>query len=251
MVARLRGEHGQRAGTPSIRKGKQVCPNKPAFIGGDRICLMVNALNRFAEGFQRHWLAVLVGILFAYSLFPFLAPVFKAANLDGLAQLIYQPYKFVCHTYGFRSFFLFGEQPVYERNEFERDSGIDTTSLGGLLQSRDFQGNAQMGYKVALCQRDVAIYFAMAANGVVYSLVRKRGKPLPWLWFVLIGIVPIAIDGFSQLFSQPPFNFLPYRESNWLLRLGTGALFGFALAWLVFPLIDGAIGSTDMKRING
>ncbi len=91
----------------------------------------------------------------------------------------------------------------------------------------------------------------MAVNGVVYSLVRRRGKQISWLWFVLIGIIPIGIDGFSQLFSQPPFNFIPYRESNWLLRLSTGALFGFALAWLVFPLIDSAITPTDTKRING
>jgi uncharacterized membrane protein len=206
---------------------------------------MVNALNRFAEGFQRHWLAVLVGLLFAYSLMPFVAPMLKAVGLDSVAQVIYQPYKFMCHTYGFRSFFMFGQHPltVYDRTEFERDSGIDTKSFGGLLQARDFQGNPQMGYKVALCQRDVAIYFAMAVNGVIYGLLRRRsGKPLPWLLFVLIGILPIGIDGFSQLFSQPPFNLIPYRESNWVLRLGTGALFGFALAWLVFPLIDGAIG---------
>ena len=212
---------------------------------------MVTRLNRFAEGFQRHWLAVLVGILFAYSLVPFLAPVLKKIGLDGPAQLIYQPYKFVCHTYGFRSFYLFGDSFVNDRPTFEQKSGIDTSSFVGLLRSRDFQGNAQMGFKVALCERDVAIYFAMALNGVVYGLTRRRGRQLPWLLFVLIGIVPIGLDGFSQLFSQPPFNLISYRESTWLLRLATGALFGFSLAWLVFPLIDGAMVSTDGQRING
>ena len=206
---------------------------------------MVTRLNHIAEGFQRHWLAVLVGILFAYSLVPFIAPVLKKAGLESAAQLIYQPYKFVCHTYGFRSFYLFGDGLVYDRPTFEQKSGIDTSSFLGLLQARDFQGNARMGFKVALCERDVAIYFAMAVNGMAYALTRRntrRGQPLPWVWFVLIGIVPIGIDGFSQLLSQPPFHVLPYRESTWLLRLGTGALFGFGLAWLIFPLIDGSIG---------
>jgi uncharacterized membrane protein len=202
---------------------------------------MVDRINGLGYGLQRHWLAVIVGILLAYSLLPFGAPVLKKAGLDGLSQVIYQPYKLMCHTYGFRSFFLFGEQLTYDRSMFEQVSGIDTSSFGGLLDSRDFQGNEQMGYKVALCQRDVAIYFAMAVNGMAYALVRGRGRPLPWLVFALIAIVPIGLDGFSQLFSQPPFNLLPFRESTALLRVFTGALFGFGVAWLVFPLVDGTM----------
>ncbi|BCX04838.1 MAG: hypothetical protein KatS3mg053_2776 [Candidatus Roseilinea sp.] len=201
---------------------------------------MVERLNRFAAGFERHWLAVLVGILLTYSLLPFGAPVLKKLGLDALAQMIYQPYKLMCHTYGFRSFFLFGEQFVYSRPEFEQASGIDTGTFTGLLQARDFQGDERMGYKVALCQRDVAIYFAMGINGIAYALVRRRTRPMPWLLFVLVGVVPIGIDGFSQLLSQPPFNLFAYRESNWGLRLATGALFGFSLAWLIFPLIESA-----------
>jgi uncharacterized membrane protein len=53
-------------------------------------------------------------------------------------------------------------------------------------------------------------------------------------------VLPIGLDGFSQLLSQPPFGLLPYRESNWILRLITGGLFGFSVAWLIFPLLDGA-----------
>ncbi|MCL6511658.1 MAG: DUF2085 domain-containing protein [Anaerolineae bacterium] len=208
---------------------------------------MVERLNRFADGFERHWLAVLVGILLTYSLLPFGAPILKWLGLDGLAQAIYQPYKLMCHTYGFRSFFLFGERFVYDRAEFERVSGIDTGTFAGLLQARDFQGNAQMGYKVALCQRDVAIYFAMGVNGIAYALVRRRARPIPWLVFVLIGVLPIGLDGFSQLLSQPPFNLFAYRESNWVLRLATGGLFGFSLAWLVFPLIEGAFRPARSK----
>ena len=212
---------------------------------------MMNALNRMVEGFQRHWLAVLVGILFVYSLTPVLAPMLKAAGLDGLAQLIYQPYKLMCHTYAFRSFFLFGDQFVYSRPQFEQLSGIDTAGFAGLIQSRNFLGNAEMGFKVALCQRDVAIYFSMAIGGVIYALTRRRAKPFPFLLLLLIGVVPIGLDGFSQLLSQPPFNLIAYRESDWLLRTLTGALFGFSLAWFVFPLIESAtVAQMPAQRVS-
>ena len=199
------------------------------------------ALNAFASTFVRHWLALIVAFLFVYSLLPFGAPLLKQAGFETAAQFIYQPYKFLCHTYGFRSMFLFGDQIFYPRPEFETASGINTATFNGLLDARNFQGNAQMGYKVALCERDVAIYLAMALNGMAFAFVRKRARPMPWWLFILIGLGPIAIDGFSQLFSQPPFNLIPYRESTLALRVLTGSLFGCSVAWLLFPIIQGTL----------
>ncbi|NJM42624.1 MAG: hypothetical protein HC853_18725 [Anaerolineae bacterium] len=63
-------------------------------------------LNAFASSFVRHWLAIIVTLLFVYSLLPFVAPILKNAGFETAAQVIYQPYKFLCHTYGFRSFFF-------------------------------------------------------------------------------------------------------------------------------------------------
>ena len=72
-------------------------------------------------------------------------------------------------------------------------------------------------------------------------------RPMPIFLFILIGLLPIALDGFSQLFSQfavatGGLNFLdpifPLRESNPFLRALTGALFGFSLVWLTFPRIE-------------
>ena len=199
-------------------------------------------LYAFAEIFRQHWLAIFTGILFFYALLPFGAPLLKQAGLDGVAQVIYQPYKLVCHTYGFRSMYLFGEQFTYTREEFNAKSGIDTLAPGNmfsnLLAARDFQGNLQMGYKVALCERDVALYLSMALGGVIYGLAQRRVRHMPWWLFVLIGIAPIGLDGFSQLFSQAPFYFIQYRESTVALRMLTGSLFGLSMAWLVFPIIE-------------
>ncbi len=206
-------------------------------------------LDRVARGIQRHWLALIVSGLLFYSLLPFVAPILLRNGYTTVAQAIYVPYKFVCHTYGFRSFYLYGEQPVYTRDEFDRLSSIDTSSLQGLFAARDFQGNAQMGYKVALCERDVAIYLSLALNGIAFGWLRRRQRlrALPWWTFVLIGLVPIGLDGFSQLFSQPPFNLIPYRESVWWMRMLTGSLFGTSVAWLVLPLVQGAFEETGVS----
>ncbi|MCS7059573.1 MAG: DUF2085 domain-containing protein [Anaerolineae bacterium] len=211
---------------------------------------LASALNQFAEAFRQHWLSIIVSLLLIYVGLPFLAPVLKKAGADGLAQAIYQPYKFVCHTYAFRSFFLFGDQLVYPRGEgegeFERATGINPLTPRGLLEARDFQGNERVGYKVALCQRDIAIYLSMAINGMIFGMARRRiRRPIPWPVFVLIGLAPIAIDGFSQLLSQPPLAILPFRESTWALRVLTGALFGAAIAWLAFPLIESSFAAEE------
>jgi uncharacterized membrane protein len=220
---------------------QEETPTNPNPYRAQQTDSIVKALNAFADWFTQHWLALIVGILLVYGLLPFAAPVLMKAGLPSAAQVIYQPYKLVCHTFAFRSFFLFGQQVVYPRGngdgEFERATGIPDTPTG-LLEARDFEGNDQIGYKVALCQRDLAIYLGLALNGIAFSFVRRRARPLPWLWFILIGLLPIGLDGFSQLFSQWPFNFLPFRESTWYLRVITGSLFGFGVAWLVFPLIE-------------
>ena len=207
--------------------------------------------NRMAGDIQRRWLRLCTGFLLIYSLLPFAAPVLMKAGYANAAQLIYKPYQLVCHTYAFRSFFLFGDQPVYARGdgngEFERFTGLDVTKVDGLLAARDFVGNTKMGFKVALCERDVAIYLSIALNGMIYGLVRKRARGISWPLFILIGLMPIGLDGFSQLFSQPPFSsiwpfsFIQFRESTWWLRLLTGSLFGTSVAWLVFPLIGGSL----------
>ena len=58
-----------------------------------------------------------------------------------------------------------------------------------------------------------------------------------WL-FVIVGLGPIGLDGFSQLLSYPPFEFWPLRETVPIFRIVTGGLFGLMSAWLGFPYIE-------------
>jgi uncharacterized membrane protein len=53
------------------------------------------------------------------------------------------------------------------------------------------------------------------------------------LWLFLIFLIPIGVDGLTQLVGL--------RESNWELRTLTGALFGAAAVWFAYPYVDDAM----------
>lgn len=230
--------------------------DKPRVTGAARSVVL--ALDRGAAAFARHWLLVLNLFMAGYVGTPFLAPVLMKAGQPALAGVIYTVYSPLCHQLAYRSWFLFGEQSSYPRQEFQALTGIDPNDLWA---ARAFWGNPQMGYKVAFCERDVAIYGGLLLAGLVYGLpfVRGRLPALPWWAWVLIGLVPIGLDGFSQLFSQYPYNLLPGlqllppRESTPLLRTLTGALFGVANAWLAYPHVEISmreVGQSAMEKLT-
>jgi uncharacterized membrane protein len=223
--------------------------------GGDRAYMWI----------ARHYLAVLNFVIFLYVGLPFLAPTLMKLNDQGPARLIYTIYSPLCHQFAFRSFFLFGDQPYYPLKEagvsgvqtFDQVSGypdLANPASVSRLYAREFTGDAALGYKVALCERDVAIYGAIVLFGLVYALTQRKLPPLHWaLWF-LIGLGPIGLDGFSQLFSQMNWHvlaqILPYRESTPLLRVLTGALFGFTTAWFAYPNIEESMRETRQYFIK-
>jgi hypothetical protein len=80
--------------------------------------------------------------------------------------------------------------------------------------------------------------------GVLFSLSGRKIKPLPWYLWILIGLGPIGLDGFSQLLSQTGwgiFSWIPLRESTPLFRVVTGGLFGLMSAWFGFPYLEESI----------
>jgi uncharacterized membrane protein len=109
-----------------------------------------------------------------------------------------------------------------------------------VFNDRQFTGNEVVGYKVALCERDIAMYGAMLIFGIGFALSGRRIRSVPWYLWVLIGLVPIGIDGFSQLPSVIPGlpSWLPIRESTPLLRTITGTLFGVMTTWYLYPMIE-------------
>ena len=225
-----------------VLRGQQIS-------GGDRVMHWIS----------RHYLAVVNVFMLLYFGLPILAPVLMKAGVTLPANVIYMIYKPLCHQFGFRSFFLFGGQAYYPLEEaglegvvtFQQATGladVDNPASLSRLQAREFTGNEIVGYKMALCERDMAIYGAILLFGVVYSLTGRRIKPLHWMLWVLIGMGPIGLDGFSQLFSQMEWSWLasilPYRESTPFLRVLTGGLFGLATAWFAYPYMEESMSET-------
>ena len=72
-------------------------------------------------------------------------------------------------------------------------------TLGGFI------GNEALGYKVALCQRDTAIYGAIFLFGLLYGLLQfglgRQVRPIRWWVYVGLGLAPMGLDGGYQLFS--------------------------------------------------
>jgi len=210
----------------------------------------LSALDRGVSGFAAHWLLIFNVVMALYVGVPFLAPVFMRVGWEGPAKVIYALYGPFCNQWAHHSWFLFGQHSYYPAALFQAYTGIDPNTSAGLLAARAFVGNAQMGYKVAICERDVAIYGMMLLAGVTFSLppLRRRVEPMrAWAW-LLIGIIPIGIDGFWQLFTTFPYNtvfhflsFLPYHESSPFARTLTGALFGLANIWLAYPYFEASM----------
>ncbi len=205
-------------------------------------------LNKGLFFFARHWLAIFNLIVFLYVALPFSAPVLMQAGFETPANMIYRVYRPLCHQLTFRSWFLFGERAYYPLEHagldvpsYEEVTGNDTWDW---RLAQEFIGDERVGYKVALCQRDIAIYGGILIAGFVFGLVRKRIRPLPiWIWFTL-GIVPLGLDGGSQLLASLPLLDLPLRESVPALRTLTGLLFGVLNVWLAYPYVEETMQET-------
>jgi uncharacterized membrane protein/glutaredoxin len=199
-------------------------------------------LHRAVLFLTRHWLAIVNLLVLLYVGLPFTAPVLMEFGASRPAGWIYRIYSPLCHQLPYRSWFLFGEQVTYpleladtSLRSFEEVTGFDPTDYWG---AREIIGNERMGYKVALCQRDVAIYGGILLAGVLFGLVRGSLKPLPIALWLIFGILPIALDGGSQFLSSLPLISFPARESTPLLRTLTGTIFGVLNAWLAYPYVE-------------
>ncbi len=144
------------------------------------------------EFLAAHWLFLVNTTLGLYIGLAVLSPLASAAGLAPLGRFLFSAYAYACHQLPGRSFFL-------------------------------------AGYQVAFCERDVAIYSSMFLTGLFYATRRRRIRRLP-LWVYLMALVPIALDGGTQLFG--------WRESTWELRVLTGAIFGVASVWFLFPYME-------------
>ncbi len=201
-------------------------PAPPQRDATDKIALAADAL---VNGIARHWLLLFNLAVSVYVGLPFLAPILMNAGFTGPASVIYGLYSFTCHQLPDHSYFLFASTPT--PNLAVLETWGMAPGLSPLAQ-RGFIGAGDVGFKVALCQRDVAIYASVVVGGLLFGLFRRRIKA-PSIKVYLILLIPIAVDGLSQMVGL--------HQSNWWLRSVTGAIFGLASIWLAYPYIQEAM----------
>ncbi|HEY7851008.1 MAG TPA: DUF2085 domain-containing protein [Ktedonobacterales bacterium] len=117
---------------------------------------------------QRHWLAMLNGVLILFIGIAFLAPIGYALGFTGPSSEIFTVYRFVCGQTPSHSFYV-------------------------------------AGYQMCLCSRCLAIYSSLLMCGLLLTLFRHSPnrrfiRPISWkLW--ALGMLPMALDGGTQLFG--------------------------------------------------
>ncbi len=141
--------------------------------------------------FPRHWLLFVNGALALLLTGAALTPLFYAFGWPLVGHALFAAYHTICAQIPSHSYFL-------------------------------------LGYQVALCARNLAIYGSLFLGSLLFRWMRAWLPPLDWrLW--ALTMVPMAWDGGTGLFGL--------RESTWELRTLTGAIFGLGVCWFLLPLI--------------
>jgi len=181
-----------------------------------------------------HWLLLANVMMGVYIGLPLLAPVLSRAGYTRTADLIHLVFSPLCHQLPERSFFLFGEQTAYTLPDLESLLGAGRVPLR-------YVGGPTIGYKIAVCQRDVAIYLTMLVAGMLFAVVRRHVRPLSWKLFIVLAF-PMVVDGAGQLFRL-------WESTSWS-RVVTGALFGLACVWFAYPYLEQGMREAHREMVR-
>lgn len=210
------------------------------------------------EGLAAHWFTVFLIVYGMWVWLPWLAPVFMHIGWDGPGRVLYAVYSIFCHQLPERSFFLFGRLPMYSLTEIQ--AAWQNTIQPMVL--RRFIGNESMGWKIAWSDRMISFYTSIWFFAIIWWLLRRRIRALPW-WAFLLFLLPIALDGGTHMISDLAGIGQGFRDTNqWLagltngafpsgfyigdalgsfnswMRLITGPLAGLGLVWFAFPHVE-------------
>ncbi|MBZ0281375.1 MAG: DUF2085 domain-containing protein [Anaerolineae bacterium] len=210
----------------------------------------------------RHWLAIVVVLLGILNALPFLAPVAMRFGWTAGGDAIYLLYSPLCHQMAQRSFFIFGPKAMYSLDELPLN--FNGNNITDLLLLKAFQGNSDLGWKVAWSDRMVAMYGGIWIASIVYGLLRRKSNfNSISIWIALLLTLPITIDGITHMVSDLNGLTAGFRFNNeWLakltthslpdsfyqgdafgsfnswMRLASGVLFGIGIAAFGLPLVN-------------
>ena len=179
----------------AIYKAKDI--TNPAYsLHRQTLDRTMNSAGRFVSKLLLDYWATIIASVLGILVFAALSvPFLSYFGLDGISKQIFYSLHLVCAQIPSHSFYIFGHQ-------------------------------------LGMCARNFSIYASMFIGSVIFVLSKKRFPGIPW-WIWVLMILPLALDGTTQMFG--------WRESTWELRVLTGTLFGLGNVWFALPLIQKTI----------
>src|SRR6266705_4114285 len=157
---------------------------------------VMNGTGRFVGNLLiHHWATMITWMLSILVFAALIVPFLSYFGLDAISKQIFFALHMVCAQIPSHSFYIFGHQ-------------------------------------LGMCARNFSIYASMFIGSLIFVLSNKRIPGIPW-WVWILMILPMALDGTTQMFGL--------RESTWELRVLTGTLFGLGNVWFAPPLIQKTI----------
>ncbi|MDD5171434.1 MAG: DUF2085 domain-containing protein [Candidatus ainarchaeum sp.] len=163
----------------------------------------------------------------------------------------YDAFAYTCHQKLSRSLCVFSDGDGYWIGDCTNQTGgyVATAADRRIVEVRT---DSIVGYKMPVCARDFGLYGAMLLGAIIYPFVRKLDdKTIYPAIYLILAIVPLALDGGIQLVSE--IGILPFvYESSNAIRLLTGAIAGFAATFYAIPMLMNMFGSSnDGKKKDG
>lgn len=193
---------------------------QPSHVSGQEFRLLLVKITR---AIAQHWLAIFIVLFGILNIVPFLAPVAMRVGWTAGGEAIYTLYSTMCHQMAQRSFFLFGDKPMYTLNELPVALVGNARDMWTL---RAYLGDPSFGWKVAWSDRMVSMYGSIWIGAIIYAAIslKHRWKPVA-LWLFALLLLPIAIDGITHFFSDLGGLTGGFRYDNrWLADLTNNAL---------------------------
>lgn len=239
---------------------------------------VLKTVDGIALAISQNWLRTFLIIYGAWVLLPFATPILMEIGWTLPANALYAIYSLFCHQLPERSLFFFGAKPMYSLQEIAQ-----VWSTANPLILRQFVGTEAMGWKMAWSDRMISVYGGVWVAGLVWAAMGARRAPrIGLLWWIVLGVVPLAIDGVTHMVNDVVAGTtgLGFRDTNaWLAQLTnhalprsfyegndlgsfnswarwlTGFVFSFASVFALFPIIGNSMDDTahdadrQLKRI--
>jgi uncharacterized membrane protein len=160
-------------------------------------------LDRIGDFLMEYWAHIVTIVLGSIVFCAISIPFLSYLGLDSIAKPLFFSLHLVCAQIPSHSFYIFGHQ-------------------------------------LGLCARNFSIYTSMFIGSLIFVLTKKRMPGIPW-WFWILMMLPMALDGTTQMFG--------WRESDWILRVVTGTLFGAGNIWFALPIMQKSLTQTIVPQI--